>query len=116
MKLRFQADWDLNGDIVAGVLRREPAIDFQTAFAAALWGVADPEVLARSAAAGRLLVTHDRRSMPFHFGSFVTTGASPGVLIVPQDLPVREAIEDLLLIWVCSGAEEWVNVIDYLPL
>ena len=116
MKLRFQADWDLNGDIIAGVLRREPAIDFQTAFAADLAGVQDSEVLARSASAGRLLVTHDRRSMPRHFGAFVATRASPGVLIVPQDMPVREALEDLILIWACSEAEEWENVIDYLPL
>lgn len=116
MKLRFQADWDLNGDIIAGVLRREPAIDFQTASAAGLSGVQDTEVLARSASAGRLLVTHDRRSMPRHFGSFVAIQASPGVLIVPQDMPVREVIEDLILIWNCSDAEEWVNVIDYLPL
>ena len=31
MKLRFQADADLNEDIVKGVLRREPGIDFRTA-------------------------------------------------------------------------------------
>ena len=71
MKLRFQADWDLNGDIVTGVLRREPAIDFQTAFSAGLAGVGDTEVLTRSAAAARLLVTHDRRSIPVHFGLFL---------------------------------------------
>jgi hypothetical protein len=31
MKVRFQADADLNAEIVAGVLRREPSTDFQTA-------------------------------------------------------------------------------------
>ena len=31
MKVRFQADADLNEDIVAGVQRRVPEIDFQTA-------------------------------------------------------------------------------------
>lgn len=30
MTVRFQADADLNAEIVAGVLRREPSIDFQT--------------------------------------------------------------------------------------
>jgi hypothetical protein len=29
MKIRFQADADFNMEIVAGVLRREPGIDFQ---------------------------------------------------------------------------------------
>jgi hypothetical protein len=116
VKVRFQADWDLNGDIVTGVLRREPAIDFQTAFAADLAGVDDPEVLARSAAAGRVLVTHDRRSMPLHFGIFLVSHASPGLLIVPQDLPVRAVIEDRILIWSCTEAAEWQNILDYLPM
>ncbi|MCC5635143.1 hypothetical protein LC593_04600 [Nostoc sp. CHAB 5844] len=46
MIVRYQADADLNQAIVTGVLRREPTIDFQTAFAAGLAGVKDPEVLA----------------------------------------------------------------------
>ncbi|MBD2488833.1 hypothetical protein [Aulosira sp. FACHB-615] len=46
MIIRYQADADLNQAIVTGVLRREPTIDFQTAFAAGLAGVKDPEVLA----------------------------------------------------------------------
>ena len=39
MKVCFQADADLNAEIVAGVLRREPRIDFQTADEAHLRGV-----------------------------------------------------------------------------
>ncbi|HWQ36719.1 MAG TPA: hypothetical protein VNQ79_28060 [Blastocatellia bacterium] len=31
MKIRFQADADLNEDILTGTRRREPLIDFQTA-------------------------------------------------------------------------------------
>jgi hypothetical protein len=30
MKIRFQADADLNQAIVSGILRREPTVDFQT--------------------------------------------------------------------------------------
>lgn len=45
MKVRFQADADLNHVIVLAVLRREPRIDFQTALTAGLSGVPDPEVL-----------------------------------------------------------------------
>ena len=31
MKVRFQADADLNEDTGSGLIRREPTIDFQTA-------------------------------------------------------------------------------------
>ena len=67
MKVRFQADADLNEDIVNGVLRRAPEIDFQTARDANLAGVKDLEVLAIAAREKRILVTHDRRTMPQAF-------------------------------------------------
>jgi hypothetical protein len=72
VKLRFQADNDLNQRIVQ-VVRRLPAeIDFRTAVAAGLHeGVEDPDVLSIAADAGRVLVTHDRRTMPGHFARFV---------------------------------------------
>lgn len=59
MTVRYQADADLNQVIVTGVLRREPAIDFQTAFVAGLEGVKDSEVLGIAAQQGRILVSHD---------------------------------------------------------
>ena len=71
MKIRFQADADLNAEIVAGVLRREPGIDFQTADEARLRGLLDPEVLALAAQENRILVTHDRRTMPRHFADYL---------------------------------------------
>ena len=49
MKVRFQADADLNEILVKAVLRREPGIDFQTARTAGLAGVPDKEVLAMAA-------------------------------------------------------------------
>lgn len=73
MKVCYQADADLNQVIVTGVLRREPTIDFQTAFTAGLEGVKDREVLAIAARQGRILVSHDRRTMPSEFAAFITT-------------------------------------------
>ena len=64
MIVQFQADANLNQIILLAVRRREPALDFQTAVAAGLPGVNDPEVLARAAREGRILVTHDRKTMP----------------------------------------------------
>lgn len=53
MKVRFQADADLNQIIVRAALRREPTIDFQTAQAAKLSGLEDEKVLALAAKGGR---------------------------------------------------------------
>jgi hypothetical protein len=116
MKVRFQADADFNQIILLAVIRHEPAIDFQTAIAAGLPGVADPEVLARAARDSRVLVTHDRKTMPRHFAKFIAQQISPGLVLIPQSLAVAAAVEDLILIWSATEAEEWINRISILPL
>ena len=116
MTIRLQADADLNQIIVLATLRREPAIDFQTAVAAELAGLTDPQVLQKAAQAGRVLVTHDHRTMPRRFADFIATRTSPGLLIIPQHLSVAAAADDLLLIWALTEPEEWTNRICFLPL
>jgi hypothetical protein len=116
MKVRLQADADFNEVIVRAVLRREPTADFRTAPAARLAGLDDPAVLKLAAEAGRMLVTHDRKSMPDHFAEFILTQTSAGVLVIPQKLSVRRAVDDLILIWTATEAEEWINRIYALPL
>lgn len=116
MNVRFQADADLNALIIRKLLRREPHIDFQSATAAGLMGLNDPEVLAVAAREGRLLVSHDETTLPRHFGAFIGAHDSAGVLIVSQALAHSVVVEELLLIWAASEAEEWVNRIAYLPL
>jgi len=65
MKIRFQADNDLDQRIVVGTRRLDPAIDFQSAPALGLHlGVPDEQVLALAAHQGRILVTHDRKTCP----------------------------------------------------
>ncbi len=116
MRVRFQADADLNHLILLATVRREPTIAFQTAPAAGLAGLSDRDVLALAAREGRVLVTHDYRTMPRAFAQFVATDTSPGLLIIPQHLPLAAAADDLLLIWSASEADEWINRIAYLPL
>jgi|ERR1041384_5804915 predicted nuclease of predicted toxin-antitoxin system len=116
MKIRFQADADLDEDIVSGVVRRLPEIDFKTASQAGLSGLPDDEVLAIAARDNRIVVSHDWRTMPYHFARFATVRSSPGVIIVPRNLRIGKAIEELLTIWATSEAEEYVNSITRLPL
>ncbi len=115
MKIRFQADADLNQIIVKATLRLEPAIDFQSALMAGLAGLNDPDVLKLTAQQGRILVSHDRKTMPKHFEQFILLENSPGILIVSQKLPVSRVVEDLFLAWLASEPEEWVNRIRSLP-
>jgi hypothetical protein len=117
VKARFQADNDLRSSIRTGVVRREPAIDFQSAHRAQLDGVPDDEVLRLAAGQGRILVSHDQNSMPGHFGDFLAAGnRSPGVFLAPQDAGTGPVIESIVLLWIASEAEEWRDTIAWLPI
>ena len=116
MKVRFQADADLNQHIVTGVLRREPGVDFQTAAAAGLRGLSDFAVLTLAAREGRVLVTHDRRTMPRTFARFVSLDASPGLFVVSQKTDLLTAIDELLLVWSASDSADWTNQQFPIPL
>lgn len=116
MKLRFQADADLNQRIVVGLWRLEPSIDVRTAGEAALEGQLDPEVLAYCAQEQRTLLTHDQKTMHGHFAEFICKRNSPGVIVVPQHMPIGQAIQEIYLAWAASDAEEWVGIIRRLPL
>jgi len=56
MRPKFQAGEDLNGKIIAGLLRRELLLDFQTAKNAGTLGLNDREVLATAARGPRLRI------------------------------------------------------------
>lgn len=116
MKIRFLADANFNEIILLATIRREPLIDFQTASAGNLANRSDSEVLSIATQGGRILVTHDQKTMPRHFSEFIPIQTSAGVLIIPQHLSVSSVVDDLLLIWTTTEADEWVNRICFLPL
>ena len=117
MSIRFQADNDLRRIIVDATLRREPRIDFQTAQAARLDGLDDEAVLRLAALQSRILVSHDKRTMPGALKSFITSGGtSPGILLaIPQDASIRDVVEALFLIWTDDRANDWGNLIVKIP-
>ena len=95
----FQADAELDQDIVVALRRREPAVDFASAAGGGIAGQADPEVLEIAARQNRILITHDRRTMPGHFRDRLDEGKlSPGVFIVSQFEPIGSLVEALMMV------------------
>jgi hypothetical protein len=117
LSIRFQADNDLKRIIVDATLRREPRIDFQTAQAARLDDLDDEAVLRLAASQSRVLVSHDKRTMPKALTSIVASGGtSPGVLLViPQSAAIREVVETLILIWADDRPNDWENLVVKIP-
>ncbi|HUJ50612.1 MAG TPA: DUF5615 family PIN-like protein [Bryobacteraceae bacterium] len=114
--MRFQSDADFNCKLVAGIRRREPKLDILAAHESDLTRLPDPEVLSLAARLGRVLVSHDRSTMLACFFDFIQRQSSPGLILVPQDLGIGSAIEQLILIWECVDSVEMANSRLFLPL
>lgn len=114
--LRLLIDQDLDQDILRGLIRRIPQLDAVTAFEIGMSEATDPQLLVWAAQEGRVIVTHDRRTMPLHAADLMGEGKDiAGLFVVPRSLPLHQVIADLELMITCSEQGEWVNVIRYLP-
>lgn len=79
-------------------------------------GLGDPDLLDRAAAEGRVMVSHDRRTMIAHFRAHLAAGKSrPGLLIVSQAALMGDVVEALVYGWALSNPAELRNQVHYLP-
>lgn len=113
----FLADEGFNRRIVGEMRRKRPNLDILTIREAGKLGLEDPLVLELAAEQGRVLLSHDTHTMPDHLNTFLLSGRqSPGVVLVPQELPIGPALEDLLLIVDAGTPGELANLCTQLPL
>jgi len=117
MKIRFQADNDVDQRIIEAVMRLVPDCDFKTAPEAGFHtGTHDPEVLRIAAEDGRVLVSHDLKTLPRHFGEFIARHKSPGVIIIRQEVAIRDAALWPQFFQEAGEPEEFINTIRIVSL
>jgi hypothetical protein len=115
--LRLLADENFNNDILRGVRRRSPEINIVRVQDVGLSGVDDEVVLEWAASVGRVLLTHGVNTITRYAHDRVRAGkAMPGVFEVNRAIPMRVAIEDIVLLAECSLDGEWEGQVRYLPL
>lgn len=113
---KFLADHDLNEHILMGVIRRAPTVEFCRVRDIGLNDRSDVEILEYAAAHGFIVVSHDVHTMPEAAYNRVAVGKTiAGLLMVQQTSPIGRIIENLILIWSASEAEEWENQVCFLP-
>jgi hypothetical protein len=114
---RYLTDEDFDNDILRGLVRRMTGLDVVRVQDVGLAGEPDPVVLEWAAQHHRIVLTHDANSMTTHAYDRAREGLSvPGVCVVPQTLPIGQAIDDLLLIIECSVPDDWEDPVRYVPL
>ncbi|MCG8368659.1 MAG: DUF5615 family PIN-like protein [Pseudanabaenales cyanobacterium] len=115
--LRLLSDENFNGDLVRGLFLRQPNLDLLRVQDVGLREVDDPAILAWAASNERILLTHDRATMPdFAYNRLVRGELMAGMFVVNDRMPIRQAIDELSLLVDCSQQSEWKNVVLYLPI
>lgn len=115
--MKFLADENFDNRIVRGLLRRQPNLDIIRIQDLEIAGANDTIVLAWAAESGRILLTHDERTIPNYAYERLAAGQTiAGVIVASDSLPISTVIENILLIVECSSAAEWMNQLQRLPL
>lgn len=114
--LKLLADENLDNTIIRGLFRRNPILDIVRVQDVGLSGKDDPAVLEWAAQKGRILLTHDVATITRYAYDRVREGQPmPGVIEISTDAPLRQVIEDLLLLVECSQDGELEGQVQYLP-
>jgi len=115
--LRLLADENFNGEVVRGLLLRQPELDVVRVQDVGLTRADDPDILAWAAEDNRIVLTHDCATMPDYAYERLAAGERmPGVLILNDRFPVGQAIQEILLMAACSEQAEWSGHVVHLPL
>jgi predicted nuclease of predicted toxin-antitoxin system len=92
--IAFLVDQNFNEHIVRGLRQRMPSWDCLFARDVDLAEASDPMVLEWAADHGRILLTHDRRTIPSFAQARITVGLPmPGIFLVGDDMPIGQAID-----------------------
>lgn len=115
--LHIFVDQDFDHDILRGLRLRLPGLDAVTALQVGLDRKSDPEILVWAAGQDRVVVTHDRNTMPGHAYNRVRVDEPmAGVFVVPREMPVGRAISELEVLIACSLEGEWSGLVVFLPV
>lgn len=115
--LRLITDENFDGSIVRGLLRHLDHLDLVRVQDVGLSAAPDPTVLGWAAAQGRVLLSHDRDTLPKFAYDRVRAGEPmPGVFLVSDFMPVGQAIDELTIAIECFPPDECDNLVTFFPL
>ncbi len=115
--IEFLVDQNFNGDIVDGLTRRDATLEMTHVRDVGLAAAPDAAILEWASTYGMVLLTHDRKTIPPFAYARVAAGLTmPGVFLVSNDMPIGQAIDELLIAVHCLFADECKNLVRYFPM
>jgi predicted nuclease of predicted toxin-antitoxin system len=115
--MKLAVDVNFARAIVNGLRRRLPDIDVAFAQDVGLETASDEQILEWAASERRILLTHDKQSLlDIAYLRIARGQPMPGVIYVPQRMPIGQAIADLEIVLSASFPNELENRVIWLPL
>jgi Domain of unknown function (DUF5615) len=106
--LRLLIDENFNQRILRGLRLRVPSLDYVVVQETDMQGLQDAPLLQEAAVLQRVLVTHDLKTVPRHAYARVATGElMPGIIAVPDDLPIGRRLSNCTLWWDALWSVNW---------
>ena len=110
-------DENFNHRILRGLRRRFPTLDYLLVQDTEVFQQDDPEVLDWAVTHNRVVITHDVNTMTKYAYARLDAGQPlSGMVIIPKELAIGSAIEELAMLLTCSHPEEFPNRVIHLPL
>lgn len=114
---RLLIDENFNEPLLLALLSILPDLDVVRAREVGLGRATDRQLLLWAEDHGRIVLTHDLRTMPEHAAAHLSTGrALPGVIIVNQHRPAKTILSELQLVMQCALPEDLQDQVLILPL
>ena len=115
--IRLLTDENVNNNILRGLSRRLPQLDFVSVRDVGLAGSSDLVLLKWAAKKQRIILTHDIKTLVRYANQLVAQGEPmAGVIFVPDQLEIGRAINDLVMVLDGSTESDMRNSVEYLPL
>lgn len=116
--MRYLCDEHVAKALAVALSHREPAVEvyYVGEPGAPPYRTPDPDLIRFAGAEGLTLLTLDRNTLLGHLNDHWAAGGHTwGVFLLKPGASWQRLIDDLLLIWSASEAEDWRDRVEYLP-
>lgn len=114
--LSLLADENFRGAIIRGMFLRQRDLDLVRVQDVGLQELDDLTILSWAADNERIVITHDRATMPdFAYERVANEEAMPGLFVVNDRISIGQTIDELLLYVMYTEQQEWNKKVLYIP-
>lgn len=115
--IRLLADENFDNHVLRALRRENVDVDIVRVQDIEIYQADDPRVLEWAASEGRILLTHDVRTMPHYAYERVRDNLPMlGIIAVHRSAPIGKVIEDLLIALAASKEGEFEGQVVYIPI